>query len=211
MSHSESGILKTLARPRFFNWMQDVVGAKSFREKYTNDFIKASSNDKVLDIGCGTGEILEFLPESVEYTGCDISEKYISHARRKYGMKGSWFAIPVADLTAESNEKYDLVLANGVLHHLSDSEVIHLCQVAYSALRNGGRFVAYDCCLDKGCSKVAELIIRSDRGKAIRTSSGYLALVNSVFKISSVTVRRGMLRIPYQHSFIEGIKNEDSV
>jgi len=206
MSHSESGILKTLARPSFFNWMQSIVGAKRFRERYAREFIKASFNDKVLDIGCGTGEIIEYLPQNIDYTGCDISEKYISHARLKYGTKGRWFASSVEKLTADSSEKYDIVLANGVLHHLSDREVDHLCRVAHSALRTGGRFIAYDCCLDKGCSRLAELIIRCDRGRAIRTSLGYLALVNKLFEVSSVTVRRGMLRIPYQHSFIEGIK-----
>ncbi len=47
----------------------------------------ALANSRVLDFGCGTGDFYRFLKRrgiSVQYTGVDINEHFITLARRKY-------------------------------------------------------------------------------------------------------------------------------
>lgn len=75
------------------------------------------SGDRLLDIGCGPADILAYLPETVDYTGFDISERYIAAAQRRYGERGKFSVRPVSRI-AEENGTYDIVIAIGVLHHL---------------------------------------------------------------------------------------------
>ena len=43
----------------------------------------AGVGGRVLDVGCGPGQLTEGLPRSVEVVGCDISERMLSMARRR--------------------------------------------------------------------------------------------------------------------------------
>ena len=54
--------------------------------------------DKVLDIGCGLGDVLSYLP-AVEYYGIDISERYIDFAKKKYRHSGSFSCIDISSFT----------------------------------------------------------------------------------------------------------------
>jgi trans-aconitate methyltransferase len=53
-----------------------LIGADVFRKIFAAEYVMAQPSDKVPDIGCGPGDILNYLP-AVNYTGFDISEKYI--------------------------------------------------------------------------------------------------------------------------------------
>jgi SAM-dependent methyltransferase len=73
---------------------------------------------KVLDFGCGTGHLFEFLKQRLkfkgEYVGYDISSEIISFAKNKY--PGGRFE--TRDVLAQGlNEKFDYVLINGVFNN----------------------------------------------------------------------------------------------
>lgn len=70
---------------------------------------------RVLDDGCGTGTMLELLSD-VNVVGLDISEKMLTKAKKrgKKIVRGDSQRLPFADCT------FDVVLARGLLHHLSD-------------------------------------------------------------------------------------------
>jgi SAM-dependent methyltransferase len=53
-----------------------LFGSENFRKHYAS-VIDAKQGDVILDIECGTGDILNFLPH-VQYVGFDINEKYIN-------------------------------------------------------------------------------------------------------------------------------------
>jgi len=74
----------------------------------------------MLDIGCGPGEILGFLPTSVKYHGYDLSREYIHSAIEKYDGRGHWYCASVSDMQVKEYGAFDIVMANGVLHHLED-------------------------------------------------------------------------------------------
>ena len=109
-----------------------------------HDFIRATSGMRVLDLGCGTAQILSFLPEGVDYWGYDVSADYIKAAVARFGARGH-FRCGIPDEGALGNlAPFDLALATGVLHHLDDESARHLLRVARHALREGGRFVSID-------------------------------------------------------------------
>ena len=46
----------------------------------------------VIDIGCGPGHILQYLPEGTDYNGFDIDETYIAYAKRSFGISARFIA-----------------------------------------------------------------------------------------------------------------------
>lgn len=202
MSQNTSGLKSILSLPVFYNLSQNLVGADKGRGIFTSEYIRGKVGDHILDIGCGTGEILDYLPD-VKYYGFDINPVYIDSARKIYGGRGSFACAHVSDKILAELPKFDIALAIGVLHHLDDDEVIGLCELAKSALKPGGRLVTIDPCYVDGQSAIARLIIRCDRGQNVRTEAEYVRLCKSAFETIQSTVRHDMYRIPYSHVILE--------
>ena len=62
---------------------QYIVGGIRARRLFVENDVNVKTGDRVLDIGCGPGDILKFLPE-VEYVGIDVDANYIDTAKKKY-------------------------------------------------------------------------------------------------------------------------------
>jgi SAM-dependent methyltransferase len=91
---------------------------------------------RVLDIGCGTGELSEcFEPE--DYVGIDVSEAYIQAARQHY--KGTFYAMDVGDYRS-SRQSFSRAFMNGVFHHLPDEKVEVTLSALAHILKPGGFF-----------------------------------------------------------------------
>jgi SAM-dependent methyltransferase len=185
-----------LGWPAVYSAFRCLVGG-NLRE-YVDTYINARPGDRVLDIGCGPGDILKILPE-VDYLGVDISEQYIASARARYGSRGRFECKAVHDVVVEEPSSYDLVMANGVIHHLDDDEAIRLFEHARDALKPGGRLVTGDPCFVDGQSPVARWIVRKDRGKYVRTRDAYLGLASRAFSDVTSEIRHDMIRIPFTH------------
>ncbi|MGI6636791.1 MAG: class I SAM-dependent methyltransferase [Minisyncoccales bacterium] len=72
--------------------------------------------DKVLDVGCGNGRFYNKIAPKADYLGIDSSEKLIEIAKRSY-PKGRFAVADVLNLPFENN-RFDLVYAIGILHHI---------------------------------------------------------------------------------------------
>ena len=73
-----------LSSPFLYNLLQFTVGAMSARKIVINNYSTIKSKYKVLDIGCGTGYIVKYLPDDISYIGIDVNKKYIDYAKNKY-------------------------------------------------------------------------------------------------------------------------------
>src|SRR5262249_38071241 len=154
---------------------------------------------RVLDIGCGPGTILQYLPRGVEYSGFDINPQYIADARKQYGDRGTFYCQAVSDAAVEQQASYDAVLASGLSHHLNDAEAERLFRVAHAALAPGGYLVTWDPVYVDGQSRLARYLISWDRGQFVRTPEEYLALARPFFPVVESAVFHDLLRIPYTH------------
>ncbi|WP_230534602.1 class I SAM-dependent methyltransferase [Microvirga roseola] len=180
MAQDVSGLRAVLSHPWVYNLSQALMGANRNRRWLQRDFIQAQPGERVLDVGCGTADILSVLPD-VEYVGFDISEPYIRHARERWGDRGSFFAQHLDDRSLVPHGRFDLVLATGFLHHLDDDEVRGLLALLATCLRPDGRVITVDPCFSKDQNPVAKFIISKDRGRNVRSPEEYEVLARGDF------------------------------
>jgi len=201
VSQIESGIRSILSQPQIYDLLQNILGAKKVRTSFVRDYVKAKDKDNVLDIGCGTAQILSFINERINYFGFDQSSVYIESAKSKYGARGSFKCALVNDVEIEALPDMDIVLANGLIHHLDDSQTKVLLQTAEKSLLEKGRFIAIDPCYEDGQNFFAKWLISKDRGENVRKQSEYEMLAKEVFSnVESHVVHRKW--IPYTHHIL---------
>lgn len=190
-----------LAIPSVYRIFTKIIGGSRARVSFIRQYVKPKENDKVLDIGCGPGSILEFLP-MVDYVGFDSNSDYIEAAKKRFD--GREFMCKNVSRDAITGSSFDLVLALGILHHLNDDEASQLLELAHNALRTGGRLVTLDGCYVKNQSKLARYLLSKDRGQFVRQADAYVTLARSVFSSIEVTIRHDLiLPIPYTHIIME--------
>jgi SAM-dependent methyltransferase len=89
------------------------------------DTVRAYGRPSVLDVGCGSGRIGEFVLEAgaSRYLGIDFSEPMIKLARDRLERFGEQARLATADfLTAPVEGTFDVVLALGLFDYLPDPE-----------------------------------------------------------------------------------------
>ncbi|HXC16180.1 MAG TPA: class I SAM-dependent methyltransferase [Holophagaceae bacterium] len=202
MSQTTSGLRSVLSLPASYSLLQRLVGAGRSRRILCESYIQASVGERVLDIGCGTADILDHLP-AVDYSGFDLNPRYVASAQRRFGSRGAFRCEDVGKADLGLAGGFDLVLALAILHHLDDGEVVGLFELARGAMKPGGRLVTFDSCYVEGQSRAARFLIDRDRGHNTRTEAGYRALAERVFPSVESHVRHDLLNIPYTHIILK--------
>jgi cyclopropane fatty-acyl-phospholipid synthase-like methyltransferase len=199
-SHNSSGARKILDLNFFYKTYQYIVGDYKLY-KHVLGLLPSLENKVIMDVGCGNGRLLDFLPQSVSYTGYDFNENYIKNATLKYrNRKASFF---VADInTAPDLAKADFIFAIGILHHLDDASCKIFLNSAFRHLNSGGMVVTVDpVYLDKQ-NFIARKIIEGDRGTCVRYPQAYLELSKNIFPECQHFILNNITNIPYNHIVI---------
>jgi SAM-dependent methyltransferase len=186
-----------LRLPTAYTLFTKIIGGRSFSD-YLAEHVRPLPGCRVLDLGCGPGAVLDLLP-SCAYFGIDIDPKYIAAAQRRFGSRAQFECVGITEFTTFERGAFDLVMANGLQHHLTDEEVGVLLRVAHAALKPSGRLVTIDGCFHPGQSSIARLLLRLDRGRHVRTQDGYCRLARGVFANVDSVLRHDLLRVPYTH------------
>ena len=202
MTQITTGIRSILSHPIVYDKFQQLMGAHRGRLDFSQNMIKATSSDRILDLGCGTAQILDYLPDGVDYWGYDISFEYITAAKARFGGRGNFFCRLVEEKEISEMPPFDIVLACGVLHHLDDAAVSQLLKLARQALRSGGRFVSIDPVFTENQNYFAKFLISRDRGQYVRNVNSYVRLAKQDFINVSGAVRH-QIWIPYTHWSME--------
>ena len=202
MAQITSGIRGLLSTPKVYDIFQNLMGAKSLRENLMVNHIEPPSDSKLLDIGCGTGQLLQHLSDDIKYFGIDLSADYISFAKSQFGLRGEFYNSSLAELDSVNFPLMDRVVAFGVLHHLSDTEGELLFKEAKRCLKPGGKIVTIDPTFVAGQSRVAKFLISRDRGQNVRTPSEYSDLAKHHFSDVNIDVQHRSW-IPYTHCIVE--------
>jgi len=198
---------RLLQRPTIYKAFLDLVGSHAATLRFSTDFVRAKSGDRILDVGCGPGRLIPYLPR-VDYCGIDLDPRYLAHARALYGASGARFHL--RDLTADSSDfperDFEIVVAFGLLHHLDDAGAARLIDLCHERLRPGGRLVTIDSVIDSRQSRAARFLVSLDRGGHVRTAPAYEELAGRRFGSVTTTILHDLLRIPYTHVILDCTK-----
>lgn len=197
-----------LEMPLNYSLFIDLIGGNG-RETYVREYVCAQPGQRVLDIGCGTADILRYLPP-VEYQGFDLNAAYIKSAQRRHGSRGSFFCADVTQAVLADPGSFDVVMANGVLHHLDNETARCLLRLAHQALKPGGRLCFIDPCYLPQQSRFTRYLLGMDRGKYIGTPERYVKLGQEVFSDLTWHIREDLLRVPYSHCILNAIKSSSA-
>lgn len=95
------------------------------------------------------------------------------------------------------DEKFDIIMANAILHHIDDKEADKLISFAAANLKQGGRFITHDGCFVENQSSLKKWLLENDRGKFVRTKDEYFKLFSKHFKNINTQTREDLYNIPY--------------
>jgi 2-polyprenyl-3-methyl-5-hydroxy-6-metoxy-1,4-benzoquinol methylase len=198
MSHRSSGIFRIFETAAVYERVQRLIGGEAGRRRFEREFVRPAPGARILDIGCGTGAVVEHLPAGVDYVGYDFNPRYIEEARRRFAGRGRFYCGRVEEAPQEA-EGYDLVLAMAILHHLEDAQADGLVESARAQLRPGGCLVTLDPVRHPGQSALTRLLLALDRGRRVRTPEEYRGLAAARFASVDSTLLTDLNRIPYSH------------
>lgn len=197
-------IRSILAGPRAYQLWWNLVGGPAWAKVLVNEYIRPITGARILEIGCGPGTILDYLPQS-DYLGFDLSAKYIAMAKKRH-PQAQFVCERVSQFSLDKCHSFDLVLALGVIHHLQDCEATQLFRIAHDALRLEGKLVTVDGVWTQGQSSAARWLLERDRGQFVRKESEYVGIASQIFGRIKPSVRHDLLRIPYSHMIMECVR-----
>ena len=198
MTHITSGVRKILELPGIYNFWQLLLGGQRHHRRHFRKYFDLKQGQRVLDLGCGTANLLHYLDPAVEYFGVDIEEKYIRWNLKHYSDRGAFYQ---ENVIAEERENwydyFDAINAHGLLHHLTDFESKTLLERSYRYLKPSGYLVTVDSVFHENQGFVSRWLVGKDRGQNIRTPVGYLNLAQERFEKVDHYILDNHINIPY--------------
>ena len=195
-----------LSHPFIYQAFQEAGGFFSARIKAISEFIDIQPGMRVIDIGCGPGYIVKHLPPGLDYLGFDIDPSYIAHANQKFGGRGGFHCCVFDAAAARDFAPADIVMMNGVLHHISDTELAETLQNVRAVMRPGGLLLSLDGCFREGQGRFRKWLLDKDRGHFVRDVRGYRNALTGVFDCVDLHIRENYSRIPY--TFVIGVSKK---
>lgn len=202
MTETGTGSRRVLSNAAVYSFVQRLLGATGARRCLVEDHLRPVPGERLLDLGCGPGDILELLP-AVDYVGVDVSSRYVEAARRRFGARATFIHADLGEVKLDPRERFDAVIAIGVLHHLDDRAASEVMGLAANALAPSGRLVTLDPGIDTRQRPLARWLVERDRGRNVRTPEAYAALARRHFASIEPAVRHHLARVPYTHVILE--------
>ncbi len=171
---------------------EKTAHANIYRDYFTKSYIKKyvdpSTEDKILDFGCGVGRVTSFLAPFVNYIeGVDLSSQMIDVANRKnsnhHNINFTW--LKQAPLPYPDNN-FNKIFTHWVMQHISDSEAIVYFKEFNRTLKKDGMIFLFE--------QTKNEIAQYSEKHVYRTSEQYCKLIEQA-GFSKVAVTP-VMRVP---------------
>lgn len=127
----------------------------------------------LLDVGCGPGTNAPVFASLAHYVGVDINPDYIQTAKRRH--RGRFVVGDVSDPAVLPEERFDVVFANSLMHHLPDEVTRRLLQRMAQLVTPEGGVHILDLVMPPPVSP-AWVLAHLDRGRHARPVAAWRAL-----------------------------------
>jgi SAM-dependent methyltransferase len=184
-----------LRSPALYIGWQRILGADRLRRICLDQFMQLREGERVLDIGCGPGYVLGFMP-LVDYVGFDIEPSYIAYAKQHYSHRGRFFCEHFSQAHVAGFAPFDAVMLFGIIHHLDDAFAENLLGLLAQCLAPNGRIVTLDPCFMPGQSRFSRWVAQADRGEFVRDQGGYRRLGAAQFATVETNPVSNVCRLP---------------
>ena len=106
--------------------------------EYVDDFVSKLKGKKVFEVGCGNGQLLNYLSsKGLEVLGLDFSKELLSIAKKNYPN----LKLVNKDIcNYKTKEKFDGIISKDVLFHIPDKDLIGVLNNIKNMLTNDGKF-----------------------------------------------------------------------
>jgi 2-polyprenyl-3-methyl-5-hydroxy-6-metoxy-1,4-benzoquinol methylase len=113
-----------------------------YDRKYFKHIEKFSKEARILDLGCGTGVLLQYLKERgfSNLYGFDISAEQIKIAQDR-GLDVE--VADIFDFLKGKGENFDVIFALDFVEHFHKNELVEIFDLVNSKLKNGGLFIIH--------------------------------------------------------------------
>ena len=182
----------------------------NFAHKCILKVINPSYNSKIIDIGCGTGElalkILGLIPLGM-IVGTDISYRMILEANKKIPKdKKIRFIVGDAEALEFKSDTFDYVVSTTSFHHYTSPEKV--LKETFRTLKSGGMLIISDFSSDFFTMKIlGKTLFKLDKshtkcysGKEMRTMLLDAGFIKATSKKTHIKVSR--FRIPFLSTHI---------
>ncbi len=202
-----SGLRSLLRLPAVYLFFQYLMNSHGKYRMCLERFLKPVHGKRILDIGCGCADILTLLPPDVHYVGYDLSAEYIAYARNKFGSRAVFYNQRVNDITISGSALFDIVIADGLLHHLNDFEAAELFALGSKVLCDTGFMFTADPTLIENQGFISRWISLTDRGKHVRSPDDYKRIAQDIFPHVEAHVIHNVSNRPQTGCFMRCYKN----
>lgn len=168
-------IERTLENPVMFDLQQKLCNDYTTVSNEFSEFLSKDSM-KILDVGCSTGtcagNIIDM--KKHDYTGIDISPKYTSMASQRY-PDGKFIPMDARQMTFADNS-FDIVMFNGVLHHMPDDLILDCAKEVNRVVKADGVVLVGEPVFTDS-KPMSTFLLKLDRGKFIRKTEDYIKVL----------------------------------
>jgi len=166
-----------------YNLSQNIL-AYRLSKKSTQELskrLKRIKAKKILDIGCSTAFYRNSLTVK-SYFGIDINETHIKAAKRRF-PKDQFMLMNSLELRFPGNT-FDAVISKGVLHHLTEKELVKSLKESLRVCKKNGMVITLDAIQPTNKWNMAGRFLRNlDQGHHVKHWSDYKNLLDKHFRL----------------------------
>jgi cyclopropane fatty-acyl-phospholipid synthase-like methyltransferase len=133
-------------------------------------------DSSLLELGCGPGNDITYLKKYYTVTGSDLSDEFLKRCKKRFNDLSF---IKLDAISIDTNEAYDCIFSNKVLHHLTKEELEKSIKRQQKVIKSNGIFAHTFWIGDKEFTMEGMLFVYHKREKLLKLISQYFTILET--------------------------------